>query len=694
MTTQIVNAAPMVIDRGTQDLSTRLLPREPDAVPQHLPKFYLFTQKGPTEPTLVVGNERDNIFGTDSFDVRGKFANHATVFANLANGEANSCMIQRIIPEDAGPESNLIVYMDVLSTTVDLYERNIDGSIKLDVANQPIVVGTTTGFKVKHVIDFNSTVADLADNFGQATIIPGDQVDQATNTQSQRFPLFELKVASKGSYGDLVGIRLSAPNNNTVASMPTKMMSLNKAYPYFIGVIRRPDANSSPKIVETLFAEQKLMVTFKKDVVDPLTDKELYIGDIFIDSYQNLTDLRYPKMYGDFGELVVYNENIETLLELFQAAEVPFIDGFTGFTADVNDKHLFNFISGNTPSGTPYHSFIFNDSTNSVRFAESTNVFAKGGSDGTMNDTVFAQLVRNELLRYLDPNDEVQELAVNVESVFYDSGFPLETKLAIPALIAQRKDTFVVLGTHTVNDRTLTASEEHSLAIALRTRLQMYPESDYFGTPVMRGMIVGRSGKLRNSQFTKELPLTAEILIKSAKYMGASNGRWKNGAHFDGAPGSVVSYMYDINITWVPASVRNRNWDVGLNWVQAYDRRSYFFPALKTVYDDDTSVLNSYLTALAIGQLNKVAHAAWREFSGTAHLTNAQFAQRVNDFVADRVRGRFDERFVIQPDASFTDMDLLRGFSWTLPIRIYSPSMKTVMVSYVQAYRIEDLNAN
>lgn len=694
MTTQIVNAAPMVIDRGTQDLSTRLLPREPDAVPQHLPKFYLFTQKGPTEPTLVVGNERDNIFGTDSFDVRGKFANHATVFANLANGEANSCMIQRIIPDDAGPESNLIVYMDVLPTTVDLYERNVDGSIKLDVANQPIVVGTTSGFKVKHVIDFNSTVEDLADNFGQATIIPGDQADTTTSTQSQRFPLFELKVANKGSYGNLAGIRLSAPNNNTVASMPTKMMSLYKAYPYFISVIRRPDANSSPKVVETIFAEQKIMVTFKKDVFDPLTDKELYIGDTFIDSYQNLTDLRYPKMYGDFGEMVVYDQNIEMLLELFHAAEIPHIDGFTGFTDDENDKHLFNFISGNTPSGTPYHSFIFNDSTNTIRFAESTNVFAQGGSDGTMNDTVFASLVKNELLRYLDPNDPVQELAVNVESIFYDSGFPLETKLAIPALIAQRKDTFVVLGTHTVNDRTLTASEEHSLAIALRTRLQMYPESDYFGTPVMRGMIVGRSGKLRNSQFTKELPLTAEILIKSAKYMGASNGRWKNGAHFDGAPGSVVSYMYDINITWVPASVRNRNWDVGLNWVQAYDRRSYFFPALKTVYDDDTSVLNSYLTAMAIAQLNKIAHSAWREFSGTAHLTNAQFAQRVNDFVTNSVRGRFDERFVIQPDASFTDMDLLRGFSWSLPIRIFSPSMKTVMVTYVQAYRIEDLNGN
>ena len=100
--------------------------------------------------------------------------------------------------------------------------------------------------------------------------------------------------------------------------------------------------------------------------------------------------------------------------------------------------------------------------------------------------------------------------------------------------------------------------------------------------------------------------------------MGAGHGRWKTGYNFDGAPGSVVDNMFGVNVTWVPASVRNRNWDVGLNFVLNYDRRSLFFPALKTVYTDDTSVLNSYFTAMAICYLNKVAHSAWREFSGVA----------------------------------------------------------------------------
>lgn len=693
MDNQIVNAAPMVIDYGTQDLSTRLVPRSPELIPQHLPKFYLFAQKGKTTPELVSGVDRSNIFGDETFNYRGKYANHATVFANLANEQGNACMIQRLIPDDAGPEANLTLWLDVLPTTVDVYERNSDGSIATDISGDPIIDGTTAGYRVKWVVTNSSTISDLSTKFGAATIGVGDQTDSLTSTTSQRYPILEFKASSRGEYGNLSGIRLSAPTTVSVNAMPTKMMSEYKAYPYTISVIHKETTLATPKVMETLFGEQALTVTLKKDVIDPLTDSELYIGDTFIDSYQNLTDMRYSKVYGEFGEMHVYDANIETLLSLFHTAEIPHIDSFSDFTSAATDKHLFNFVSGVSSANVPYHSFVFVDAGNSIRLTNLTNIYAAGGSDGTMTDEIFSTLVIAELDRYTDANDEVQDLAVNVESIMYDSGFPLDAKYALCNFISKRKDTVVLLSTHTSGEAILTASEENSLAIALRTRLRMTPESDYFGTPVMRGMIVGRSGKLRNSQYTKELPLLAEILIKSAKYMGASNGRWKNGAHFDGAPGSIVEYMYDINITWVPNSVRNRNWDVGLNWVQAYDRRSYYFPALKTAYDDDTSVLNSYFTIMAIAQLNKVAHAAWREFSGVSNLSNTQLVERVNDFVTNRTQNRFDDRFVIKPNAYFTDMDLLRGFSWTLPIEIYAPNMKTVMTTSVQAFRIEDLQA-
>lgn len=691
MSTYIINAAPMVIQYGTQDLSTRQLPREPEAIPQHLPKFYLYAQKGPTTPQLVVGAERDRMYGTDTFDLRSKYANHATVFANLVNAEGNACMLERIIPEDAGPNANIALWLDVLPTKVDLYERNpSDGSIKLNALGNPIVIGNTDGYKVKWVTTYYDSKDDLNDKFGKLTVSPGDQVDADTGTQSERYPILEVKAASIGDYGNLCGFRMWAPTLKTTLSIPTKMMAKERAYPFYVSMLRKPDASSTAKVVETIFAEQATMFTFKQGVIDPSTDKQLYIGNVFIDSYRNTKDLRYPPVYGDFSDLIVYQGNIDYLLEKFHTAEIPFIDSWSDFNSSPDDKYLFNFFSGLSTNGVEYHSFQFVDDATSVRVSEYSNLMAKGGSDGTMNDELFAHLVGNRLTEYLDPNSELQEPAINVESIFYDSGFPLETKYKIASFVALRKDTFTVLSTHDVNDRIKTASEEHSIAIALRTRLQMYPESEYFGTPVMRGMIIGRSARLRNSQYTKHLPLSAEIAIKSARYMGAGQGRWKNGFHFDGAPGHVVDYMYDINITWVPASVRNRNWDVGLNWVQAYDRRSFFFPALKTVYSDDTSVLNSYFTAMAICELNKVAQAAWREFSGVSHLTNAQLAERVNAFIVRRTNGRFDERFKIVPDTFFTDMDVLRGYSWTLKVNIYSPNMFSVMSSIIVARRISD----
>lgn len=686
-----INAAPMVDDLGTEDLSTRRVPREPEAIPQHLPVYFLFTQKGPLTKQLVSGAERINMYGQPSFDENGKWTNYSTIFSNGTNEEGNAQMIVRLIAENAGPNANFIIYADVLPTKVDDYTRNIDGSIKTDVGGNPVIAGQIDGYKVKYVVKTRSTHADLAE-FGQATIIAGDQHDVVTNVQSQRFPIFEMRASSQGEYYNSCGLRLWAPTAKSMAVLPTKMMDTHKAYPYFVQTIRKPDALSAPKVVKTLFGEEKIMVTFKENVIDPLTTARLNVVEKLIPSYENLTDPKYPAVHGDFDQFYVYQENLDALLTMFHAAEVPYIDGFSDFTSDTDDKHLFNFVGGVSSNNVPYHSFVFVDAADTVRFTEYTNIYAASGSDGDTDNETYARLVKNYMDRYLDSNDELMDLAYHVESVIYDTGFPLDTKLALMNFMAVRKDTLVVVGTHDVNDRTLGASEELSVAIALRTRAAMFPESDYFGTEVTRAAIFGCSGKIRNSQYVKRLPLTYEYMRKAAKYMGAGNGRWKNGFHYDGAPGCIIEKMYDINLTWVPKTVRNRFWDAGLNWVQRYDRSSFQFPAYKTVYSNDTSVLTSITVCFAIAQLNKVAHAVWREFVGVDHLSPAQLVDAVNAEVEKRCKDRFDGRFKIVPACTLTDADMLRGYAWTLPIKIYANNMKTFMTTYVQAYRMTDLD--
>lgn len=687
---QIINAAPAVISLGTQDLSTRVVPRTPESIPQHLPKFYLYAQQGPTTPQLVSGGELFNMYGAKTFDYDSPYANHSTVFINQVNAEGNAVMLQRVVPKDIGPAANIIMWLDVLPTKIRQYERNIDGSIAMDLDGNPIPTNEEAdGYTVKWVSTHRATPTSMA-GFGNKTIIPGDQVDPLTNIQSQRYPMFEIAASSLGEDGNLSGIRLWSPTNANNNSMPVTMMSTQKAYPYFMSIVKKYDKFSTAKPVANLFGEPTLQVVFKENVTDPLTGGQLYIGDHLLSMYQNLTDPLYPQLFGRFGSLHVYQDNIDFLVNKFHEAEVPFINDWSDITINPDSAHLFNFVGGVSSHNVPYYSFAFANAADTITLTSYSNVMAKGGFDGTMNDQLFAQLVEEEVVKYLDPNDYVQEVAVNVESIMYDTGYPLATKLAMCSFVSNRKDTFVVLSTHDVTQRALVASEEYSLAISLRTRLQAFNESDYFGTHVMRGMVIARSGRLRNSQYKKHLPLSLEIAIKSAKYMGAGNGRWKNGYAFDSAPGNIVTEMYDVNVSWTPAIVRNLNWAVGLNWVQNFDRRSLFFPALKTAYADDTSVLNSYFTAMAIAQLNKVAQAAWRNFTGSSGLTNAQLAKQVNDFITAQTINRFDNRFVIVPNAFFTTTDELQGFSWTVPISIYAPNMKTVMQTYVKAWRISD----
>jgi len=695
MQATIINAAPMAILRGTQDLSTRVLQRVPEDLPQHLPKFFIYAKKGPTKPMLVVGDSRTQMYDADSFDLRKKWANHATVFSNAVNAEGNSQMIERIVPADAGPAANLLLSLDVLATSIPVYQRNSDGSIKVDTNGVKLLVagagGSAPGYKVKWVVSTLATDA-LAENFGSATIVPGDQTDTDTATQSDRYPILQLKVSSQGAHGNDAGIRVWAPTNNTSSDVSNSLLTKELVYPFRVAVIRRPDVMSTPKIVETQFSEQYITVAAKPGTIDPVSDKPIYIADTLLDSFQNVTDPRFPAVVGDFGQLAFYQDNFDLLTQLFYTAE--FANGYeeNDFTGAADEQYLFNMIGGTSSNSAPYNTFQFvTGGTGTVRLSEFSNIFALSGSDGTMTDASFATSVAARMADYADSNNELSDTAINVESILYDSGFPLATKYALCNFIAARKDTFVVLSTHDVNQPDLTASEEYSLAIALRTRLQLFPESDYFGTPVMRGMIVGRSGKLSNSQFTKRVPASIEIAIKSARYMGAGDGKWKNGKAFDGAPGSILDYVSDLNVTFISATARNRNWDVGLNWVQAYDRRSLFFPALKTVYNDDTSVLNSYFTALAIGQINKVMEGIWRTFSGRSDLTNAQLVERVNTETTKRLLNRFDGRFVIVPEAYFTDSDLQRGYSWTVPVKIYAPNMMTVMTTSVHAFRIGDL---
>lgn len=693
---EIRNAAPMVIDQGTQDLSTRQVPLASLDIPQHLPLLYLFAAKGPVGRTYVDFDSVSltQVFGDDTFDVNKKYFTHVTPYVQAAAGAGNNVVVHRLIAPDATDVANLAVYLDYLPTQVPMYVKNVDGSVALDQDGNAVVATdsngdpiTVTGYKVCYVLD--KTVAPVGEyQRGLLTTRPGIQVDGSV--QSQQVPLFEFAANSQGEEGNKLAIRMYPALKTDIMPFPSAMLSEGKMYPYYFSMVKVVDqltGKTSP--VLNKFGAQQSSFIVKDKGVDPTSGAIVDLNKVTKDNY---IELEVAQDTG-LGVAYIYQNNLDSVLQLFYDAEKNISDEHRDSVINnsENNIHAFNVLTFTSSNGSPYQSVRLVDVAGSTRITRNTNMFMSGSEDGTLSEALLDTLVAADLENYNNSLHEYNDLVMHPESILYDSGFGIATKRAFPKFISRRKDTFVVLSTFAHNAPALTLEQHYSVGVALKTMLELYPESATFGTGVMRGVICGGSGELLNSLYAKRVPTTYELMYKAARYMGAKNGSWRNGFLFDRAPGSVVTQLKNIDVTWVPASTRNTLWSVGINFVLNYKTRQQFFPAMQTVCENDTSVLNSFFTAVAISYLNKVEHSAWREFSGVMSLSPAQLEERVNNFVAAQVKDKFDGLFTIIPDCKVTEMDELRGYSWTLGIKIGAENSRTVMTTYVSAYRKSDL---
>lgn len=678
------NAAPQGILRGIKDESGREAVIESELIPSHLPHLFTFAERGPLEPQLVSGDALAQAFGITSFDERSKFATHQTPFINTINGEGNSMMVQRLVPEDAGDPASIRLYLDIVSDLLFQYQRNPDNTYYYDANGNKVQVAVSVqGYRARWVLE----KIPEGENIGTATPRAGGLVSH-DGTQSTMYPIMDLVVSSQGSYGSRIGIRLSSPTTLSNQSIDDNTATEQKTYLYRLAMVERAENMTSPNVVETVFGERFVDFSFKEGAINPRTEVELFIDDVVLQSWNTPAENGMPEKVGPFNKLHTYHNYIDDVLTMVHAEELPY--GTVGESED--DKHIFNLLNGHDINNIPYFTYYVEGPANGgLLLTESSTHYAQGGSDGTMTNDVFDALVANETSNYGSLSYPFLDTAIYPQSVIYDSGFKLETKRKLLTVIGKRKDMYVILSTQDVSLPKNNAAEESSLAVALRTAARMYPESEIYGTSVCRALIIGHAGYLVNSRWKKLTPLTLEFARMCARYMGAGTGVWNSQWAFDMPPLNQISMFRDVNNTFKPMTVRTRDWSNGLVWAQAYDRRSLFFPAFQTVYDDDSSILNSFFNMAIAVELEKVADKVWRDLSGISSLTNSQFIDRSNRLIVERTRGRFDDRVIIEAETFLTPNDSKRGYSWSCNIIMYGNNMKTVGSFTIISRRREDL---
>lgn len=686
--TIIVNGAPHYVDLGTKDSSGRQLLRLATEYPQHLPKWYIHAQKGVEGDWYGGGVERELQYGASTFNERSKFFSHQTRGANVANANGNMAVYHRVVPFDAGPQSNLTLWIDLLPSSVDDYARHDDGAIKTTGA-QPEIIGQIGGFKYAWVVTHDTTEGQ-AQSFRTRTQRNGAMVDPANPTvRSTQYPIIGWQASSRGGWGNDVGTSIWGLDSRT-DSIPEKLVEKQRCYPYALRLFERDTVVGSLTTLKTVFNDEEIMFTLKPMSFDPETNLDMHLARRYNTGYFN-KDTRYPIQAPALSNMVIYQDNIDAVLEALYNAEVPYIvSEFHDFTdAGGDEKYLFNMFGGHTLNGYLYRTFV--PVVGTLSMDRNQVIYASGGGDGTITLQGLENGMITDVRRYRDLNDEYQDKAKNLESHMYDTGWSLEGKYEQASFITRRGDTFATFGTFQEGGRSYNQQETYSIGSAIKARLANLPESTYFGTPIVRAAIYSGDAEQRGSALSARVSTVLEVIHKRSKYLGAGNGRWKTGAAYDqGAPGSVSEILFDFNSLWLPVSVRYRFWDAGINWWARLDEEQAFCPAFRTVYSDDTSVLTADTVAMALIFANRVNDRSWRVHAGTTGVPAPVFLKRITDFINGQISGRLDNRYILEPVPTITAEDELRGYSWHSGINLFADPMRTVAVNYTEAFRSSD----
>jgi hypothetical protein len=678
----ILNAAPQANLQGIRDTTSTASQSATETLPQFLPHVFFFAQKGQLTPTMADGDTFDTLYGAGTLDPSQPFYQHPNALIENVFANAGTIMAQRLVPNDAPPPATVLVSLDILATNVSVTTGEGSGAH----------TDSVPGYIAKFV------VGDVPDGIlGAQTVGVGSQQASGGGAQSQLVPLFEFQVSSQGSDGNNQGFAISAPTTVSAIPADTTASSTIDAFIFNFRQVSRTSSAVTGLTVGTLSGDQTVPFCLNPNALYVATNTQYGMEQAILNAYQALGNPGVSPIYGNFGAMHVYQANIDTVLAEIFAAELS--AGGTGLAntgTPTNDKYQVNLFGATDVDGNPYLTYsLLGAGQGGTIFSDNTTIYASGGADGTITAANLDALVQQQLLGYGTSIYNFTDMALWPQSWFIDSGFTISTKEAAGTLLGVRKDIGVIVATQDVSLPQNSSAEDSSTAIALSASLSQWTESAVYGTPVCRAAVIGQSGNLISSTYTGLLPLSIDLAGKMAAYMGATNGNWVTGKAFNVTPLNKCTIFKNVNATSKTSTAYSADWTNNLIWAQNYDRSSIFYPAFQTVYDDDTSVLNSLMTVAACIELEKVCFRTWRDLTGRDDLTQDQLIKQSNKLITAQVpAAKFDGKYTVVPDTYFSAADTARNYSWSTDITLYANPMYTVGTFTITAANMSDLTSS
>lgn len=682
----INNASPRSIHPGIRDASTQQVPYTPEQVPQHCPLFMDVFSLGDEKVTLTTGADLMLSHGTDALDQRSKFYTHQTHGIKRCNQEGNLFFIKRLCSATA-KRAHAVFYLELVRDLALPYARDALGNV-IKVGGVKQTEGAP-GVDEVEVYKLRWTVEALpvGDTLDNPSPQPGTMTSLIAGAVAMKYPMFAIEHAHKGKAGENFGIDIWFPHEKSNSPGDLAVMDEYKANLYRARVMQRRNERSSAGVISTALGGQYVDIPFGEEMENELSGRFYADGDL-IEAYEADIPGSVTRP-APFGRFEVYYNNFDLVRNIIQSQEAA-LSGSDVEAGEVNVINEFNL------EGFDQHAIRF--AAGSAQLKSGNIHYLLDGDDGIVSEeelnTMVQDFVEND---FNDPQSPLGDIAQYPFTDVYDTGFDIDTKYSLLSFMGKRPDVFVTVCTQDLALPDNDIATELSIASGLFSTARQIPESVQYGTPACRCLITGQVGSVTQNDHVRRrrLPLVMDLITKRSRYMGAGDGKMKSGFGYDeGTNRNVEDFrVKTITQTWKPEPTYFADWESGLNTVRMIDRSTAFWPAYKTVMNNDTSVLTSDINVHICCDVIRRQHLTWAMLTGNAKLTENQLLSESERIFTDLVANRYDERATFVTSAYKTPADKARGFSWAMDTNIYLNNMPTVAMMNVIARRATELAA-
>lgn len=558
----------------------------------NVPFGFIMAERG-TPGAIYFGGAKEltSILGNMTFTPSSKFYNASTKF--IATSMAGQGVEVMRLVDPAATKAELGLFCSVVHEEIVQYSKAVDGSRLLDTNGDFIPLKEADGITIvtEPGVTLKWSVRALASNENFNTLATATVIDGSVTTVT--YPIAGFEVSSVGAYGNRQGFQLFS----TTIEDSTIAQAIGSVLYRFVPMELATDVSTTASGIPDVYNSLSNDVSFKDVAVYDRTGSnyafKYTLGTNYVDPETGESKLPYS--------IHTYGTNVATI-----GAAVLLVSPELDFT----DPYLVDLISGADLEGNLYDHVAI-DAASSTVVNDNVVNYALGGTDGDTSFTKLQELIRDWLSG--SNHGEFTNLQQHPMTHFSDPGFTMPTKLLLFNMLDLRDNFKVDVSTQDILLPLNTQAQDMSAAQTLMFSAQMHQESAIAGVGCTRVGIYAHAGDLVNgSPYDGIIPFTMNRLIQRRDLDGGLYIKGSSG----GLPNSQVTIFRKPNWVADDESVRKLAWGRCANVVMHASRTVIFYPSLRTVYTNDTSLLSDDEISDRIIYMFKIARAIWAKYAG------------------------------------------------------------------------------